>query len=185
MARFWALRYASPKPHHSRRGLTQVLDLVMSKIVIREVKSDDFSQWLKLWTGYNAFYGRSGPTALPIEITNATWQRFFDPEEPVHALVAESNDEIVGLVHYLFHRSTILLQPTCYLQDLFTEPNARGSGIGQKLITAVYDRASVEGSPRVYWQTHETNTTAMQLYNKVAERSGFLVYRKILDQNKV
>lgn len=153
----------------------------MSEIVIREVKSGDFPQWLQLWAGYNEFYGRSGPTALPVEITNTTWQRLFDPAEPVHGLVAEFNGEIVGLAHYLFHRSTTQIRLTCYLQDLFTVPQSRGSGIGRKLIAAVYDRAKAAGSPRVYWQTHETNTTAMQLYNKVAERSGFLVYRKILN----
>ncbi|MFT4266729.1 MAG: GNAT family N-acetyltransferase [Xenophilus sp.] len=157
-----------------------MLDLVMNDIVIREVRGEDFSQWLQLWAGYNEFYGRSGPTALPDEITNTTWQRFFDPAEPVHGLVAESHGEIIGLVHYLFHRSTIQIQPTCYLQDLFTAPNSRGSGIGKRLIAGVYDRAKAAGSPRVYWQTHETNGAAMQLYNKVAERSGFLVYRKIL-----
>ena len=153
----------------------------MKEIVIREVKIEDFPEWLPLWTGYNEFYGRSGPTALPVEITNTTWQRFLDPAEPVHGLVAESNGQIVGLAHYLFHRSTTQIQSTCYLQDLFTVPHSRGAGIGQKLITAVYDRAKAAGSPRVYWQTHETNATAMQLYNKVAERSGFIVYRKILE----
>ncbi|WP_103074773.1 GNAT family N-acetyltransferase [Solilutibacter silvestris] len=156
----------------------------MNKIVVREVRSDDFSQWLQLWTGYNAFYGRSGTTALPHEITNTTWQRIFDPAEPVHALVAETNGKIVGLAHYLFHRSTIQIQPTCYLQDLFTEPQARGLGIGQKLIFSVYDLAKSAGSPRVYWQTHETNATAMRLYDKIAERSGFIVYRKILDSSE-
>ncbi|HSN00790.1 MAG TPA: GNAT family N-acetyltransferase [Rudaea sp.] len=153
----------------------------MSEIVIREVKIEDFPQWFPLWTGYNEFYGRSGPTALPVEITNTTWQRFFDPAEPVHCLVAESNGQIAGLAHYLFHRSTTQVRPTCYLQDLFTALHSRGAGIGQELITAVFERAKAAGSPRVYWQTHETNTTAMQLYNKVAERSGFIVYRKILE----
>lgn len=153
----------------------------MSEIVIRDVKIEDFPKWLPLWTGYNEFYGRSGPTALPVEITNTTWQRFLDPAEPVHGLVAESNGQTVGLAHYLFHRSTTQVQPTCYLQDLFTAPHSRGAGIGRKLITAVYERAKAAGSPRVYWQTHETNATAMHLYNKVAERSGFIVYCKLLE----
>lgn len=145
---------------------------------IRPVTREDYDQWLPLWNGYNDFYGRSGPTALPREITLMTWGRFFDGYEPVHALVAESEGKLIGLTHYIFHRSTIALGPNCYLQDLFTAESARGKGVARALITAVYEQARLAGSPRVYWQTHETNTTAMALYNKVAEKSGFVVYRK-------
>jgi GNAT superfamily N-acetyltransferase len=145
---------------------------------IRFVVRSDFSQWLPLWQGYNAFYGRAGATALADDITQATWARFFDAYEPIHAMVAESEGRLVGLVHYLFHRSTTSIAPTCYLQDLFTDPSTRGKGIGRALITAVYEQAGLAGLSRVYWQTHETNATAMKLYDQVAERSGFVVYRK-------
>lgn len=146
---------------------------------IRVVSRQDYDQWLPLWDGYNAFYGRSGATALSPEITRMTWARFFDGYEPVHALVAESGGELLGLTHYLFHRSTTAIEPTCYLQDLFTAEAARGKGVGRALINRVYEQAGLAGSKRVYWQTHETNLTAMQLYDKVAERSGFIVYRKL------
>jgi GNAT superfamily N-acetyltransferase len=109
-----------------------------------------------------------------------TWARYFDAYEPVYGLVAESGGELLGLTHYLFHRSTTAIEPVCYLQDLFTGEAARGKGVGRALINGVYEQARLAGSPRVYWQTHETNLTAMQLYNKVAERSGFVVYRKLL-----
>ena len=146
--------------------------------IIRFAARTDFSQWLPLWQGYNTFYGRSGATALPDEITQTTWARFFDAYEPVHAMVAEHQGRLVGLVHYLFHRSTISIAPTCYLQDLFTDASTRGQGVGRALIDAVYQQATLAGLSRVYWQTHETNSTAMKLYDQVAERSGFVVYRK-------
>jgi GNAT superfamily N-acetyltransferase len=149
-------------------------------LAIRFVTRDDYEQWLPLWDGYNAFYGRSGPTALAPEITAMAWSRFFDAYEPVHALVAERGGELLGLAHYLFHRSTITIEPNCYLQDLFTSAAARGKGVGRALIHGVYDQAKRAGGSRVYWQTHETNHTAMRLYDKVAERSGFVVYRKPL-----
>jgi GNAT superfamily N-acetyltransferase len=133
-----------------------------------------------LWDGYNRFYGRADATALPDAITQMTWSRFFDAYEPVHALVAERDGQLIGLVHYLFHRSTIQIAPTCYLQDLFTNDASRGQGAGRALIEAVYGRAKAAGSGRVYWLTHETNATAIRLYNQVAERSGFIVYRKSL-----
>ncbi|WP_315787444.1 MULTISPECIES: GNAT family N-acetyltransferase [unclassified Bradyrhizobium] len=145
---------------------------------IRAIARDDYDRWLPLWDGYNAFYGRSGPTALAAEITATTWARFFDAAEPVHALVAESGGELIGLTHYLFHRATTSIGPLCYLNDLFTSEAARGKGVGRALIEAVYHAARQAGAPRVYWQTHETNITAQALYDKIAERSGFIVYRK-------
>jgi GNAT superfamily N-acetyltransferase len=153
---------------------------VNSTIQIRSVRRDDFPAWRVLWDGYNAFYGRSGATALPDEVSAMTWSRFFDAYEPMHALVAESAGLLLGLTHFLYHRSTIQVSPTCYLQDLYTAESARGHGIGRALIEAVYAHARSAGSTRVYWQTHESNTLAMQLYDKAAERSGFLVYRKLL-----
>jgi GNAT superfamily N-acetyltransferase len=147
---------------------------------IRFVVADDFARWLPLWEGYNRFYGRSGPTALPAEITRVTWARFLDPHEPMYALVAEEGGELLGLAHYLFHRSTISIAMSCYMQDLFTVESARGKGVGRALIQAVYEQAAAAGLHRVYWQTHESNQTAMRLYDQVAERSGFLVYRKQL-----
>jgi GNAT superfamily N-acetyltransferase len=148
--------------------------------LIRAATPADFAQWLPLWQGYNRFYGRSGPTALPDDITQTTWARFFDAGEPVHALVAEHEGHLLGLVHYLFHRSTISIAPTCYLQDLFTTESARGKGIGRLLIHAVCEQAKFAGSARVYWHTHESNSTAMKLYNQVATHTGFVVYRKDL-----
>jgi GNAT superfamily N-acetyltransferase len=150
-----------------------------ASLAVRPVARHDYDQWLPLWEGYNAFYGRAGATALPADVTDMTWQRFFDAYEPVHALVAETDGRLVGLTHYLFHRSTTAIAPNCYLQDLFTAETVRGRGVGRALIEAVYARAEDAGAARVYWQTHETNQTAMRLYDQVAEKSGFVVYRKL------
>jgi GNAT superfamily N-acetyltransferase len=149
-------------------------------VLIRDIQRSDFAAWKPLWDGYNAFYGRKGETALPDAITQRTWSRFFDAYEPVHALVAEQSGRLLGLTHFLFHRSTTMIEPICYLQDLFTVEDARGKGVGRALIEEVYRRARSAGCSRVYWQTHETNAAAMQLYNKVADKSGFIVYRKQL-----
>jgi GNAT superfamily N-acetyltransferase len=148
--------------------------------LVREVRRDDYAQWKVLWDGYNEFYGRKGDTALPDETTKLTWSRFFDGYEPMYALVAERSGQMLGLVHYLLHRSSIAPRSNCYLQDLFTKESARGQGVGRTLIEEVYRRAEQAGCGRVYWQTQETNATAMKLYDKVAEKSGFLVYRKNL-----
>ncbi|ROZ64964.1 GNAT family N-acetyltransferase [Ramlibacter sp. WS9] len=146
---------------------------------IRPVQLQDFDQWKVLWDGYNAFYERVGPTALPENITQTTWQRFFDTYEPVHALVAEVDGQLLGLVHYLYHRSTTSIGPNCYLQDLFTAEAARGKGVGRALIDAVIDISKAAGCGRLYWHTRESNVTAQRLYNQVAEGGGVMVYRKI------
>jgi GNAT superfamily N-acetyltransferase len=153
-------------------------------MIIRAAAPADFGRWLPLWDGYNSFYGRSGETALAPEVTEATWSRFFDPREPVHALVAERAGELIGLAHFLFHRSTISIAPTCYLQDLFTSQGARGRGVATALIVRVFEEAKAAGAERVYWQTHETNVLARRLYDRIAERSGFLVYRKTLPASR-
>ncbi|HEY0701733.1 MAG TPA: GNAT family N-acetyltransferase [Candidatus Acidoferrales bacterium] len=149
-------------------------------IVIRDLRRDDFAAWKPLWDGYNAFYGRAGATALPAAITQSTWSRFFDAYEPIHALVAERDRRIVGLAHYLFHRSSIAPLSNCYLQDLFTAEAARSHGVGRALIEEIYQRAAHAGSSRVYWQTQEGNATARRLYDQLAEKSEFIVYRKNL-----
>ena len=147
-------------------------------ISIRPIEQADLAAWTPLWDGYNAFYGRAGTTALSPQITAVTWRRFLDPNEPVFALVAESTGRLVGLTHYLFHRSTTRIEPTCYLQDLFTAPDVRGQGIGRALILGVYEAARAAGVREVYWQTHETNSAGRLLYDKVAKYAGYIVYEQ-------
>ena len=161
-------------------------------ITLRPIQPTDFAAWKPLWEGYNAFYGREGATALPDEITQATWQRFFDSSEPVHAFIATTqnapskeaegsasgseSERLVGLVHYLFHRSTTRLNDVCYLQDLFVAPQHRGQRIAADLIQAVYAAAADQNSSRVYWTTQTTNTSGRALYDKVAKHAGVIVY---------
>ena len=147
-------------------------------INIRPIEQQDYAAWLPLWEGYNAFYGRAGETALAEEITRATWARFFDRAEPIFAIVAEHDGQLLGLTHYLFHRSTTRVELTCYLQDLFTATHARGKGVGRSLIEAVCSAAKANGVKRVYWQTHETNAVGRMLYDKVAHHLGFIVYAR-------
>jgi GNAT superfamily N-acetyltransferase len=150
-------------------------------VSIRFVTREDYAEWLPLWEGYNRFYGRFDGTALPEEITRTIWSRFFDAYEPVWAMVAVADGKLVGLVHYMFHRSTITIEPTCYLQDLFTAEATRGKGVGRALIEAVYAQARLAGVVNVYWRTHASNATARRLYDTIAEDSGFVVYKKRLE----
>jgi GNAT superfamily N-acetyltransferase len=156
--------------------------MLSAGLLVRPLKPEDREAWAPLWDGYNAFYGRHGSTGLPATITETTWNRFFDAYEPVHAQVAERDGKLLGLVHYLFHRSTTLLGPTCYLQDLFTDETQRGQGVGRALIEAVYAHAQAGGAERVYWLTQQGNSTARRLYDTMADESGFVVYRKVIQK---
>jgi len=143
---------------------------------IRTAEDQDFEQWLPLWKGYQVFY----KVDIAQEVTRQTWQRFMDPAEPMHCAVAEMDGALVGLVHYIFHRSCWTMGDYVYLQDLFTLPQCRGKGIGRALIEHVYARAAQEKASRVWWLTHESNHQAMLLYDKIADKSGFLQYRKMM-----
>jgi len=147
---------------------------VPASFIVRDVEVTDRPRWEPLWQGYQT------RGTIPDEVTETTWRRFFDGLEPVHALVAEEGDALIGFVHYLFHRSTAMLGPTCYLQDMFTVEGARGRGVGRAMIDAVCVRAKAAGASRVYWNTGETNTAARALYDKVATLTRFVQYRKQL-----
>jgi len=161
-----------------RSGHANEMNPAQASVIVRAIRQEDFAEWKPLWDGYNAFYGREGETALPSGITQVAWQRFHDPGEPVFALVAEADGKLVGITHYLFHRSTTRVEPTCYLRDLFTLEAKRGSGIGRALIDGVCRAAKDAGAYEVYWQTHESNATARRLYDAVAENEGFIVYSR-------
>jgi GNAT superfamily N-acetyltransferase len=144
-------------------------------MLVRDIEAGDRAQWAVLWQGYLEFYNVFN---MAPEITQRTWERFFDPAEPVYAMVVEEDGQLLGLVQYLFHRNTWFLDDICYLQDLFTNEAARGKGVARALIEAVYAKAQARGAKRVYWMTQETNATAQILYDKVAAKSGFIQYRK-------
>lgn len=151
-----------------------------SGILVRDASLPDYDQWRALWGQYNEFYGRIGKSALSEEVVKTTWDRFFDPREPIHCLVAEQKGQVVGLAHFIFHRNTITIENTCYLQDLFSAPSLRGKGVGHRLIMEFYERARQAGTTGVYWHTHSTNLTAMRLYDRVAKNTDFVVYRENL-----
>jgi GNAT superfamily N-acetyltransferase len=140
---------------------------------VRAIERTDRAQWAPLWHAYLDFYRAQWSD----EVANATFARIFDPLEPVHALVAERGDQLIGLAHYLFQRSTWLLNSQCYLQDLYVSEAIRSRGVGRALIAAVVDAAREAGATRVFWNTQETNAVARRLYDKVGERTGFIQYR--------
>jgi GNAT superfamily N-acetyltransferase len=144
-------------------------------VTIRPVGVAERADWEPLWRGYQIFY----EVDIPAATTDVTWARLHDPNEPMGVLGAYVDGRLVGIVHYIFHRSTWTTSGYCYLQDLFTAEEARGHGVGRALIEAVYEKAKAAGASRVYWLTHETNTTAQILYDKVAARSGFIQYRQL------
>ena len=147
----------------------------MSAVTIRAATAADFDAWLPLWRGYQTFY----KTDIPHATTLVTWQRLLAGDEPMHVALAEHDGAVVGLVHYIEHRSCWTTGNYMYLQDLFVAPETRGLGLGRALIEHVYAEAATRGCSRVWWLTHETNTDAMVLYDRIADRSGFVQYRKI------
>lgn len=141
---------------------------------IRKLTASDFDQWLKLWNLYLEFYKHS----LDEDVKRFTFDRLVYEDANMHCAVVEKDGHIVGIVHYIFHASTWTKGSYCYLQDLFVLEAYRGQGVARKLIEHVYQEAENVKSSRVYWLTHNSNTTAMALYNKVADDAGFIQFRK-------
>jgi GNAT superfamily N-acetyltransferase len=147
----------------------------MSKIEIRPLRLNERADWEPLWKGYLDFYN----TSVSKETYDTTWARLHDPHEPMWLLGATVDGKLLGIVHYLYHRSCWTIGNSCYLQDLFVAKEARGHGLGRALIEAVYKAAQEAGASRVHWLTHETNTTARALYDQLATAPGFIQYRKL------
>jgi len=145
------------------------------QIVIRAMLLAERAIWEELWTGYLDFYN----TKISQETKSITWARLNDPNEPMYLLAAALAGRIVGIVHYLYHRSCWSVDDYCYLQDLFVVPDARGKGVGAALIKEVETIARAAGANRIYWLTKEDNVGARALYDKLADRSGFIQYRKL------
>ena len=139
--------------------------------VITDLRHTDRVRWEQLWGEYQAFY----QVDLPREVTEHTWRRIHGGQ--VRALGArDSADELLGIVHFLFHEDTWSTSPACYLQDLYVDPKARGTGCARQLIEAVAAAAQAQGSNEPYWLTHETNTVGRRLYDRLAKNHGFIQY---------
>lgn len=148
----------------------------MTSITLRPVGANDHAAWLPLWQAYLRFY----ETELSEAVSASTWQRLLDGHEPTHSALAWVDGKAVGMVNFIYHRSNWSIEPSCYLQDLYVDSAVRGLGIGRQLIEHVYAAAKADGCAKVHWLTHETNATAISLYEQVAERPGFIQFRKVL-----
>jgi len=146
-----------------------------SDIMVRPLRASDESQWRILWTGYLEYY----ETVLPEDIYVSTFARLMgnDPQD-FSGLVAEQDGHLVGLTHYLFHRHGWKVENVCYLQDLYATPDSRGTGVGRKLIEAVYEAADAAGAPNVYWLTQDFNAPARKLYDRIGVLSPFIKYQR-------
>jgi GNAT superfamily N-acetyltransferase len=135
------------------------------------LRATDRVRWGQLWAEYQAFYR----VDLPAAATESTWQRLHDGR--IHGFGARDGaDTLVGIVHFLFHEDTWSTAPACYLQDLYVDPAIRGHGCAARLIAAVAAAARTAGASPPYWLTHETNTVARRLYDRVGKNHGFIHY---------
>ena len=141
---------------------------------IRPAIPEDREQWDILWQGYLAFYQSS----LAAEVTDLLWHRIHDPQHEIQCRVAvDSSDRLVGLVHFFPQADTWQIARTCYLNDLFVQPDIRGAGLGQRLIEAVVEEGRRQGWAEIYWHTQAENQVARGLYDKITGGSnGFINY---------
>jgi GNAT superfamily N-acetyltransferase len=140
---------------------------------IRAVAAGDWDDWRALFGGYLAFYRAE----LEDATTRATFQRLCDDGDGMFGLVAlDDGGRGIGLADCVVHASTWSRQPTCYLEDLFVAPSARGHDVGRRLLEAVRAEARRRGADRVYWHTQQYNGRARSLYDQVGRPTSFVVY---------
>lgn len=145
-------------------------------ITLKSVTDSDKEEWAGLWVQYLTFY----KVDIPEAVTEVTWQRLLNSEESMGCVMAWQGAKAVGLANHVQHRSTWATGNYLYLEDLFVDASVRGRGVGRKLISSLYELAARAGCSRVYWHTHETNSTAMLLYDRIGDRSGFVHYQRQL-----
>jgi GNAT superfamily N-acetyltransferase len=147
----------------------------MPQIEIRPLQPSDHDDWRRLWTDYLTFY----KATVPEDVYASTWARLFDGGEfEPRGKLAIVDGRAAGLVHFILHRTCWSRKNNCYLQDLYADPDVRGTGVGRALIEAVYAQANKEGITNIYWMTHETNEVGRRLYDRVARRTGFIEYER-------
>ncbi len=145
-------------------------------ITIRPLHEADYDRWEILWHGYLTFYGHP----VTDEQTQGLWTRLLSEGDPHCLLACDGTGDVIGIVHYLFHKTTWNERDKCYLQDLFVDPAARTAGAGRALIEAVYEKAAEADASEVYWMTQQFNSIARVLYDRVGELTPFIKYRKML-----
>jgi len=144
-------------------------------VTIRSLKAKDRAKWSSMWTEYLKFYD----SEVTIDIREMTFTRLIDPNQKVqNCLVAELNENLVGLVHFIYHAHNWKIEDVCYLQDLFVDSKARRQGVGGALIKKVYAMADLNGTPSVYWMTQDFNANARVLYDRIGNLTPFIKYSR-------
>lgn len=142
---------------------------------IRQLSDNDFINWKTLWKQYLEFY----KTSVEDVVYETTFERLISSDHfSQNAFVAEQENELIGLVHYIYHPHNWKIEDVCYLQDLFVLKTARGTGVGRALIESVYLAADRNGTPTVYWLTQDFNEQARKLYDNIGTITSFIKYNR-------
>jgi len=151
----------------------------MQSVTVRPLRPDDAVAWRPLFDGYAEFYGRDMSDAVADEV----WRWLLDPGHVLEGLIAhDAGGKAVGIAHVRACPRPLAGCDMGFLDDLYVDPPARGSGAADALFDALRDMARQRGWPVIRWLTQEYNYRGRAFYDRyTGAKSDFVMYQWSLD----
>jgi GNAT superfamily N-acetyltransferase len=146
---------------------------------VRPLAPTDRAHWQPLYAGYNTFYEHELDDAR----ADLVWGWLQDAVHEEFGLVAVDDEgKLVGIAHLREYARPGVGGRGLFLDDLFTDPASRGTGVATALLEAIKQLAKDRDLSVVRWVTADDNHTAQSVYNKVATRTTWVTYDMALDE---
>jgi GNAT superfamily N-acetyltransferase len=142
---------------------------------IASVTPDDLDALLPLVRAYCDFYETAPTDAALLDLSRAL---IADPgREGIQLIARDERSQAVGFATVFWSWDTTEGARIGIMNDLYVAPEARGTGLADRLIAECVERCRARGASRLEWLTGPENVRAQAVYARVhGEREPWLVY---------
>lgn len=148
--------------------------------VINEITKNDYQSWKIIFKEYLIFYN----SKLTESTIKSSWDKIINKDEKIYCLgcykSSEKTKELIGIMNFIYHKSTWSKKRVCYLEDLFIQEDHRLKGCASLLLNKLVKICKIKNIEKIYWKTKSDNYQAQSLYNKFAIQTDFLEYEILL-----